>query len=92
MKSMSIAAAKSSFADCVKRAEHGEPVVITRYGRPVAALVSVEAFEAQSALGGRGPRGTLLDLVELEGMGELTEELDRIVERRGPTRDVPELE
>jgi prevent-host-death family protein len=39
MTRMSIAEAKARFADAVKKAESGDPVVVTRYGADVAAIV-----------------------------------------------------
>ena len=39
MRRMSIAEAKARFADAVKKAEAGEPVIVTRYGSDVAAIV-----------------------------------------------------
>ena len=34
--------AKTQLADCLRKAEAGEPVIITRHGKPVAALVAVD--------------------------------------------------
>ena len=39
---LSAAQAKSRLADCLRKAEHGESVIITRNGKPVAALVAVD--------------------------------------------------
>ena len=39
-KVLSIVEAKSQFSDCVRTAEGGSPVVITRHGKPVVAVVS----------------------------------------------------
>lgn len=35
---IAIAEAKAKFAELVRKAEAGEPVIITRHGRPVATL------------------------------------------------------
>src|SRR5438046_6868886 len=37
---LSAAQAKSQLADCLRKAENGESVIITRHGKPVAALVA----------------------------------------------------
>lgn len=34
--------AKTHLAECLRQAEAGEPVIITRHGRPVAALVAAD--------------------------------------------------
>ena len=41
MTRLSIAEAKARFADAVKKAEAGEPVIVTRYGSDVVALIPV---------------------------------------------------
>jgi prevent-host-death family protein len=38
-RTVSLAQTKSSLAECVRAAERGEEVVITRHGKPVAGLV-----------------------------------------------------
>lgn len=44
-KEVTVAEANEQFSAWVRNAEHGEPVVITRRGKPVAALVSAEDLE-----------------------------------------------
>lgn len=52
MTTISLKDAKAGFSDLVDGALKGEFVTITRHGKPVAALVSVEAAEiARKALG-----------------------------------------
>jgi prevent-host-death family protein len=48
-RQLSAAQAKSRLADCLRKAEHGEPVIITRNGKPVAALVAVNRVRLQKA-------------------------------------------
>lgn len=45
MSDISIADAKNHFPKLVQRAENGEPVRITRRGKPVAVLVSGAQYE-----------------------------------------------
>lgn len=40
-RTVSIAKAKARFAECIRRAEAGERVVLTRHGRPVAQLAPI---------------------------------------------------
>ncbi len=49
MSEMSIAEAKSKFAQLVHQAESGQPVRITRRGRAVAVLMSEAHFARMSA-------------------------------------------
>lgn len=49
MSEMSIAEAKSKFAQLVHQAESGQPVRITRRGRAVAVLLSEAEFERLNA-------------------------------------------
>ena len=46
-RELPIGQAKARFAECVRRAEHGETVVLTRHGRPVARLAGLEAAAAE---------------------------------------------
>ena len=39
---IAIAEAKAQFAELIRRAEAGESIELTRYGRPVARLVAAE--------------------------------------------------
>ena len=41
-RKLSAAQAKSHLADCLRKAENGEPVIITRHGKAVAALVGMD--------------------------------------------------
>lgn len=84
--------AKEHFAEYVHAAEVGEPVVITRYGKPVAALVSTRALEELERLQTAASGGGLAGLIGLwNDAEELTSELDRTFAARGMPRPVPEL-
>jgi prevent-host-death family protein len=50
-RTVTAARAKSELAECIRRAENGEQVIITRHGKPVAMLLAVE--RAASIAGGR---------------------------------------
>lgn len=60
-RKLSAAQAKSQLADCLRRAESGEPVIITRHGKPVAALVGVDRVALPERRGVRAAGG-LADL------------------------------
>jgi len=58
-RDFSVAEAKSHFADCLRSAERGDPVVITRHGKAVAAVVAAEDLERLERLRAAGPEGGL---------------------------------
>lgn len=58
MSQVSIAEAKDNFPRLVQRAEAGEPVCITRRGRPVAVLLSQSEYARLTA-----PQGSLADFL-----------------------------
>ena len=82
-ETVSVADAKSRFAEYVRRAETGEVVVLSRHGKPVAALIpagGVEQFERLRAAGpGKG-------LVSLAGGWKGSEELSDLLAGRKRTR------
>ncbi|UCC48564.1 MAG: type II toxin-antitoxin system Phd/YefM family antitoxin [Gemmatimonadota bacterium] len=61
-RTVSVAHAKAELSQCIRWAEDGEPVVITRHGKPVAALVRVEELEHLQRLRAAGPESGLLSL------------------------------
>lgn len=80
MPNASLKDVKAGFSSFVDQAIKGEIVTITRHGKPVAALVSVEAAEIACKAMGRERAGLISYLRTFPG-GE--------VERnRAPSRDV----
>ena len=83
--SRSLADAKAHFAECVRLAEEGKPVVLTRHGRAVVALVPAEDLETLQALRAAGPQSGLASVVGgWEGSEELVARLEE--RRRSPRR------
>jgi prevent-host-death family protein len=78
LRMLSVAQAKATFAACVRWAENGESVVISRHGKPVAALVRAEDVERLETLRAAGPEG---GLASLAGGWEGAEELAQLVRR-----------
>jgi len=58
---ITVSDAKGLLTDLVRRAEHGEDVVLTRHGRPVARLVAIVAHPSES------DRRAVLNAVRTEG-------------------------
>lgn len=89
-KSVSAAAAKTRFGECLREVERGNDVVITRYGTPVAVLVSHEELEQLRRLRASSPQAGLAGLVGAfpEDGDQVADVLDEIVEARGEARPV----
>lgn len=73
---VSIAEAKAHLSDHVRKAEGGEAVLITRHGRPVAALVAAGDLAQLRRLRAAGPEG---GLASVAGGWEHSEELVRLI-------------
>ena len=56
-RKLSAAQAKSQLADCLRKAENGQPVIITRHGKAVAALVAVDRVALPERKGARSGGG-----------------------------------
>lgn len=81
-RTLSVAQAKATFAACVRWAEDGESVIISRHGKPVAALVQVSDVERLKQLRAAGPEG---GLASLAGGWKGSDELVRLVKGRRRT-------
>src|SRR2546425_10905736 len=81
-RKLSAAQAKSQLADCLRKAENGETVIITRHGKAVAALVGMDRV----ALLGRRNRRAGAGLAGLGGGWESSEELVRGLGKGGGRR------
>ena len=88
---VSVAEAKAHFADCLRQAEQGHPVVITRHGRRVAALVSASELEHLQRLRALGPEAGLAGLAGgWKGSEAFADRMART--RRSRSRRPPALE
>jgi prevent-host-death family protein len=89
-KDFSVAEAKAHFADCLRSAERGDPVVITRHGKAVAAVVAAEDLERLERLRAAGPEGGLASVAGgwagSEGLAEAIHQSKRSLPRRSPGR------
>ncbi len=90
-KQVTIAAARDQLSAHVRSAEHGTPVIITRRGRAVAVIVSVEEFARLERLRAAGPQAGLAGLAGgWEGSEDLVNELD--ARDRRPPRPSPSID
>jgi prevent-host-death family protein len=76
-KNLSLAEAKTTLSEQIRAVQKGEPVIITRHGKPVAALVRPELLEQLERLRAAGPEA---GLASVAGGWEEAEELVRILE------------
>lgn len=90
-RKMSVAEAKAHFSDCVDLAEGGKPVLITRHGKPVAAIISVGELEHVQKIRTAGPKEGLAGIA---GGWKNSDELADILQssRRTRPRIVPQLD
>ena len=58
-RALSVAEAKATLSDAIREVEGGSTLLITRHGRPVAALVRAEDADALERLRASGPEGGL---------------------------------
>jgi prevent-host-death family protein len=86
---VSAAKAKAEFAECMRKAEAGDPVVITRHGKPVVALVRADRLQQLERLRSASPAAGLAGLA---GGWRGSEGLARTLtgSRRSKARRVPQ--
>ena len=58
-RALSVAEAKATLSDAIREVEGGSTLLITRHGRPVAALVRAEDADVLERLRASGPEGGL---------------------------------
>ena len=58
-KALSVAEAKAGLSDAIRAVEAGGTIVITRHGKPVAAIVRPDELETLERLRAAGPEGGL---------------------------------
>lgn len=81
---MSVADAKAHFSECVREAEEGAPVLVTRRGRVVVGIVPAEDIETLQRLRAAGPAGGLASVAgRFDDAPEFADALDAIVRARG---------
>ena len=88
-KNITVAEAKARFSECIRQIEKGSTVLITRHGKPVAALVRPDDLEHLERLRKAGPES---GLASIAGGWKGSEELVAILDEstRVGQREVPE--
>jgi len=90
-KYRSVAEVKAKLSQYIRAAEHGDPVVITRHGQAVAALVSSEEVQMLERLRSAGPEGGLASVAggweDSDDLIRILESSSRVGSRNGPGLD-----
>ena len=91
MRQIPLSEAKARFSECVRSVEQGELILLTRHGRPVAAMVRPEYIERLQRLRAAGPEG---GLASLAGGWDGSSEIVRVIAEhpRAGYRVVPDLD
>lgn len=87
-KALSVAEAKASLSEAIRDVEDGNTVIITRHGKPVAALVSADDVARLETLRAAGPQQGLASIAGgWAGAEELVKSIATVT-RRGRRRPV----
>jgi prevent-host-death family protein len=87
-KALSVAEAKASLSDAIREVEDGKTVIITRHGKPVAALVKPDEVDQLERLRSAGPAQGLASVAGgWSGSDELVQSI-ATASRRGRRRPV----
>jgi prevent-host-death family protein len=87
-KALSVAEAKASLSEAIRQVEGGKTVIITRHGKPVAALVNPDDVARLEALRAAGPQQGLASIAGgWTGSEDLVENIATAA-RRGRRRPV----
>jgi prevent-host-death family protein len=91
LKTRSVSEVKAKLSEYVREAQRGEPVVITRHGQAIAALVGSDELQTLERLRSAGPEGGLASVAGgWEGSDDLVRILEtspRVGSRSGPSLD-----
>lgn len=85
-KRISVADAKTHLSNCIREAEAGHPVLITRHGKPVVAIVSAAELDHLGRLRAAGAAGGLSSLAGGWGGSDELAKLTSAVRGRGRGR------
>ncbi len=77
---IAIAEAKAQFAELIRRAEAGEAIELTRYGRPVARIVTADRPVGRPLIGALGGKFVVPDDM-FEGDAEVAEMFEQSARR-----------
>ena len=91
MITASIADTKAHLSSCIAQVEAGEPLVITRHGRPVVAMISADEWERLKIVQGAQRRGLAALIGGWDDSDTLVEQVQAVVASRSMARPMPDL-
>jgi len=90
-KNRSLSEVKARLSEYVRAAEHGDPVVITRHGQAVAAIVGSQELQTLQRLRSAGPEGGLASVAggwtDSDDLVRILQSSPRTGSRNGPSLD-----
>ena len=91
MANRTVSEVKAKLSEYIRAAEHGNPVVITRHGQAVAAIVGPDELQTLQRLRAAGPEG---GLASVAGGWQDSDDLARILDTspRVGSRNPPSLD
>ena len=87
----SIADAKAHLSSCIAQVEAGEPLMITRHGRAVVAMISADEWERLKIVQGAQRRGLAALIGGWDDSDTLVEQVQAVVASRSMARPLPDL-
>lgn len=90
-KNRSVSEVKAKLSEFIRDAQRGDPVVITRHGQAIAAIVGSDELEILERLRSAGPAGGLASVAggweDSEDLVRILETSSRVGSRSGPSFD-----
>ena len=90
-RTLPAAVAKAHFSECLRDAEAGDAVFITRHGRPVVALVAAKDVVQLLRLRAAREGGGLASIAGQFNDDDVADAVDEIVRTRTGPRPIPDL-
>ena len=91
MLTASIADTKAHLSSCIAQVEAGEPLVITRHGRPVVAMISADEWDRLKMVQGTQRRGLAALIGGWEDSDNLADRVQAVVASRSLARPLPDM-
>lgn len=90
-KNRSVSEVKAKLSEYIRDAQRGDPVVITRHGEAIAAIVGSDELENLQRLRSAGPEGGLASVAggweDSDDLVRILENSSRVGSRNGPSLD-----
>ncbi len=91
IKNRSVSEVKAKLSEYIRDAQRGDPVVITRHGQAIAAIVGSDELQTLQRLRSAGPEGGLASVAggwdDSDDLVRILEASSRVGSRNGPPLD-----